>query len=303
MREINLDQLRTLITIADTGSFVEAAQRLHLSPPTVSLHISELESRVGTKLLSRARGKIRPTAIGENLVRHAQKLLADAAFALDDISRQAQGLTGRVRLGASTGAIAHLLPQAIKIFAQSHPHIDVQISVLTSQQTLEQLKTGSLDIGIVALPQTRVNGLRINAWSRDPVVAFLPSKWKVPDEVTPDWIIEKPLILNGSGTHLSQLINSWFALSGHCPTPRIKLDYNDAIKSLVTADYGATLLPLESYASFYNGERFTIRPLKPALWRELGIACRDSENDLSVQQLLNVLSAFAGNTRLNQNYR
>lgn len=300
MREINLDQLRTLITIADTGSFIEAAQRLHLSPPTVSLHISELESRVGAQLLSRVRGNVRPTAIGENLVIHARKLLADAAFALDDISRQAQGLTGRIRLGASTGAIAHLLPKAIKILSQSYPHIDVQISVLTSQQTLEQLKSGSLDIGIVALPQTRINGLRINPWSRDPVVAFLPPSWIVPDEVTPDWIIEKPLILNGSGTHLSHLINSWFAVNGHCPTPRIKLDYNDAIKSLVTADYGATLLPLESGASFYNGERFSIRPLKPALWRALGIACRENENDPSVQKLLNVLSEQSENIHLNQ---
>ena len=58
MREINLDQLRTLVTIAETGSFNEAALRLHLSPPTVSLHISELENRVGAKLLSRTRGEL-----------------------------------------------------------------------------------------------------------------------------------------------------------------------------------------------------------------------------------------------------
>jgi DNA-binding transcriptional LysR family regulator len=103
MREINLDQLRTLITIADTRSFNEAAGRLHLSPPTVSLHISELENRVGATLLSRTRGNVRPTAIGEKLVTHARRLLADAAYVLDDISRQAQGLTGQVRLGASTG--------------------------------------------------------------------------------------------------------------------------------------------------------------------------------------------------------
>ena len=275
MREINLDQLRTLVTIADTGSFIEASHRLHLSPPTVSLHISELESRFGAKLLSRTRGKVRPTSSGDNLVKHARQLLADAAFALDDISRQAQGLTGRVRLGASTGAIAHLLPQAIKLLAQSPLHIDFQMSTLTSQQTLEQLKSGSLDIGIVALPQSQINGLNIKPWSRDPVVAFLPSSWEIPDEVTPEWMIKEPLILNGSDTHLSQLINSWFAVGGLNPTPRIKLDFNDAIKSLVSADYGATLLPLESDASFYSGDRFYIRPLKPALWRELGIACRE----------------------------
>ncbi|NWK85977.1 LysR family transcriptional regulator [Raoultella terrigena] len=289
MREINLDQLRTLITIADTGSFNEAARQLHLAPPTVSLHISELEGRVGAKLLSRTRGKVRPTAIGENMVAHARRLLADVAYALDDISRQAQGLTGQVRLGASTGAIAYLLPQALEKLAQSHPHIDVHITILTSQQTLEQLKSGSLDIGIVALPQPRSSGLKIDAWRRDPVVAFLPADWTAPEFVTPEWMIARPLLLNGSGTHLSQLTNGWFADTGHSPTPRIKLDYNDAIKSLVGAGYGATLLPLESGTQLAAASRIAIRPLQPPLWRELGLAWRESENELSTQHLLSAL--------------
>lgn len=289
MREINLDQLRTLITITDTRSFNEAAGRLHLSPPTISLHISELENRIGATLLSRTRGNVRPTAIGEKLVTHARRLLADAAYMLEDISRQAQGLTGQVRLGASTGAIANLLPQAIEKLAQRHPNIDVQITVLTSQQTLEQLKSGSLDIGIVALPQLRGNGLEIDTWRRDPVVAFLPANWEIPDVVSPQWLIEKPLILNGSGTHLSQLTNHWFAKTGQRPTPRIKLDYNDAIKSLVGAGYGATLLPLESGTPDSRDQRIAVRPLKPALWRELGLAWREGENDMSTQHLLAVL--------------
>lgn len=289
MREINLDQLRTLITIADTASFSEAALRLHLSPPTVSLHISELENRLGAKLLSRTRGKIRPTAIGENLVAHARRLLADAAYVLDDIARQAKGLTGQVRFGASTGAIANLLPRAIEKLAQSHPNVDVQITVLTSQQTLEQLKSGSLDMGIVALPQPRSAGLCIEAWRRDPVMAFLPASWEVPDVVTPEWIIEKPLIMNGSGTHLSQLTSGWFSGTGHRPTPRITLDYNDAIKSLVGAGYGATLLPLESGTPASHQDRTLVRPLAPALWRELGLAWRESDNELSTRHLLSVL--------------
>ena len=58
MREISLDRLRTLVAIADYGSFAAAAQWLHLAPPTVSLHIAELESRIGAPLLSRKRGRL-----------------------------------------------------------------------------------------------------------------------------------------------------------------------------------------------------------------------------------------------------
>ncbi|CAM3709311.1 LysR family transcriptional regulator [Bordetella tumulicola] len=288
MREINLDQLRTLITIADQRSFAKAAALLHLAPPTVSLHVSELESRVGAQLLSRTKGQVRPTAIGESLIEHARKLLGDVSHALDDVSRQAQGLAGRVRLGASTGVIAHLLPRALASLTQSHPTIDVQIAVLTSQQTQARLIEGSLDIGVVALPQPKVPGLTIQPWRRDPIVAFLPAAWSVPAQVTPRWMAGQPLILNDPGTHLSRLTSQWFADAGQRPAPRIALNYNDAIKSLVGAGYGATLLPHEDGAPPPD-ERIVMRPLRPALWRQLGIAYREDTADPATGHMLTAL--------------
>lgn len=77
MREISLDRLRTLVAIADHGSFADAARALNLAPPTVSLHIAELEERIGAPLLSRKRGQVRPSGTGELLVERARRLLAD----------------------------------------------------------------------------------------------------------------------------------------------------------------------------------------------------------------------------------
>ena len=82
MREISLDRLRTLVAIADHGSFAEAARLLNLAPPTVSLHIADLEERIGGALLSRTRGSVQPTAIGDTLIERARRLLADAERAL-----------------------------------------------------------------------------------------------------------------------------------------------------------------------------------------------------------------------------
>lgn len=185
MREISLDRLRTLVAIADLGSFAEAARVLNLAPPTISLHIADLESRVGARLLSRTRGRVQPSAIGETLVERARRLLADAEQALEEVQRQVQGLAGRVRLGASTGAIAQLMPQALETLSQQHPEIDVQVAVLTSQETLKKLVEGTLDIGLIALPQTATKGVRIEPWRRDPVMAFLPARWACPEVVTP----------------------------------------------------------------------------------------------------------------------
>ena len=288
MREISLDRLRTLVAIAERGSFAEAARALHLAPPTVSLHIAELETRIGAPLLSRKRGQVRPSAIGEVLVERARRLLADAEQALDDIGRQVQGLEGRVRLGASTGAIAHLLPQALEGLRQHHPAIDIQIAVLTSQETLSRLAAGTLDIGLVALPQPPAAGLVIKPWRRDPVMAFVPAEWPCPAHITPEWLAGQPLILNDATTRLSRLTTEWFAAGGHHPAPRIELNYNDAIKSLVAAGYGAALLPHEATAPPPD-KRIVMRPLRPALWRRLGIAHRAGHVERSTQHVLEVL--------------
>ncbi|ANI61094.1 DNA-binding transcriptional LysR family regulator [Pseudomonas sp. PvR086] len=288
MREISLDRLRTLVAIADLGSFAEAARVLHLAPPTVSLHIADLEARVGGKLLSRTRGRVQPSAIGNTLVERARRLLADAEQALEDVERQVQGLAGRVRLGASTGAIAQLMPHALETLSQRHPAIDVQVAVLTSQETLKKLAEGSLEIGLVALPQSPVKGLRIEPWRRDPVMAFLPARWESPEVVTPDWLSTQPLILNDNTTRLSRLTAEWFASGGPQPAPRIQLNYNDAIKSLVAAGYGATLLPHEASTPLPD-TRIVMRPLKPLLWRQLGIAHRSRDIERPTQHVLDVL--------------
>lgn len=288
MREISLDRLRTLVAIADHGSFAAAAQLLHLAPPTVSLHIAELEARIGAPLLSRRRGNVRPSAVGEMLVERARRLLAEVESALDDVSRQVQGLAGRVRLGASTGAIAHLLPQAIARLRSRHPDIDLQIAVLTSQETLARLAQGTLDVGLVALPQAPMAGLAIRPWRRDPVMAFLPAHWRSPARVTPAWLGAQPLILNDASTRLSRQTLEWFALGGQRPSPRIELNYNDAIKSLVAAGYGAALLPHEAGAR-QSDERIVMRPLRPALWRELGVAHRAGQVERATQHVLDAL--------------
>ncbi len=288
MREISLDRLRTLVVIADQGSFADAARALNLAPPTVSLHIADLEDRIGAPLLSRKRGHVRPSATGELLVERARRLLADAEQALDEVQRQVQGLGGRVRLGASTGAIAHLLPEALDVLRKQHPAIDVQITILTSQETLTRLANGTLDVGLVALPQSAMAGLVIKPWRRDPVMAFVPAHWRCPARVTPGWLAAQPLILNDATTRLSRLTAEWFAIGGQHPAPRIQLNYNDAIKSLVAAGYGAALLPHEATTPSPD-TRIAMRPLRPVLRRRLGIAHRAGNVERSTQHVLDVL--------------
>jgi DNA-binding transcriptional LysR family regulator len=292
MREINLDRLRTLLTVAQLGSFAAAARALHLAPPTVTLHVAELESRLGTPLLRRGR-RITPTAAGRVLVERGGALLADLDELITEVGLHAKGRRGRVRIGASTGAIAHRLPQALRALGHDAGGIDVQVSVTTSAEAMAGIAAGTLDIGIVALPQPKLAGVTLCPWRRDAVLAVLPAEWQAPKRITPAWLAARPLILNDPSTHLSRLAADWFARAGLRPQARVALNYNDAIRSLVAAGWGASLLPQEDEAAA-GDPRLQVRPLSPALWRPLGLAWHRRADEGAVRRVLQALQAGSG---------
>ena len=290
MREINLDRLRTLLAVADLGSFAQAARALHLAPPTVTQHVAELEARLGVTLLLRGR-QVTPTGAGQVLVQRSRELLSDLDDMLADVRRHADGQRGRVRLAASTGAIAHLLPRALGHMAQTHAQIEVQVSVATSAETLARLAAGTLDVGLVALPQPPMPGVHVQPWWRTPVVAVVPAAWRPPARLTPAWLASRPLILNDASTHLSRLTTQWFAHAGLRPAARIELNFNDAIRSLVAAGWGGALLPQEDDVAAADA-RIAVRPLRPVLWRPLGLAWREGASDGPTREVIKLLCAL-----------
>ncbi|VTU16499.1 LysR family transcriptional regulator [Variovorax sp. PBL-E5] len=293
MRQLNLDQLRTLVSIVDLGTFSAAAQALHLAQPTVSLHISELESRLGARLVVRGSRRITPTAAGAALVERARRLLRDADDAVDAVRRQAEGRLGRVRLGTSTGVVVDLLPQVLEALEASNPGIDVEVSILGSTEAMSRLATGTLDIGLVAVPQPPLRDIVVTRWRSQPMMAFVPRKWQAPKRVTPSWLAAQPLIFNDASTHMYRLTTEWFAAAGEVPRARIELNYDAAMRSLVAAGYGAAVLPLNKTDDERLDERLQVLPLSPRLVRRLGIAHRPRASlDGATESVLRILETF-----------
>jgi DNA-binding transcriptional LysR family regulator len=292
MREINLDQLRTLVAIADLGTFSAAAQALHLAQPTVSLHVSELESRLKATLVLRGGRRVQPTPAGAVLVERARRLLRDADEMVEAVKRHVQGVSGRVRLGTSTGVLVHLLPQVLEAMNASHPDIDVEVGIIGTNEGLDRLVAGTLDIALVAPPRTP-GDLVVGRWRRDPMMAFLPPDWKAPRRVTPQWLADKPLIFNDATSRLYQQTMEWFATGGIVPRARIELNYNDAVKSLVAAGYGAAILPMEGEARVHTSRGIQAVPLRPVLVRDTAIVHRALPLlDGATRNLLEVLKKF-----------
>ncbi|MDE2429815.1 MAG: LysR family transcriptional regulator [Burkholderiales bacterium] len=293
MRELSLDQLKTLISIIDLGTFSAAAQALHLSQPTISLHIAELEQRFGTPLLVRGGKRVVATAAGVTLAERGRRLLRDADEAISAVQQQVLGNIGRVRLGASSGVLVHQLPQVMDALEQRFQKIDVEVNILGSADTLTGLTQGTLDIGIVALPQTPDKNIVIKHWRTDPMMAFIPARWVTPKTITPGWLSDKSLIFNDPSTHMYNLTMEWFANAGYSPRARIELNYTEAMKSLVAAAYGAAILPIDHPDFSTPKPQIKVLPLRPVLLRQIGIAHRPLKQlDGATRNFLQVLETF-----------
>ena len=294
MRNLNLDQVQTLVAIADLGTLAAAAQALHLAPPTISLHIRELESRLGASLIERGRRQLRLTPAGMALVEGGRKLLASADGLSDLVRRKSQGREAVVRIGSSAGVSAHLLPALLARLAMRSPGVDVTVEILSSVEAVARLQAGTLDIGVVAMPQAPCAGVNITPWRHDPMVAIVPCSWKSPKLITPQWLAERPWISFDPATQMYRLIATWFGQAGLNPRARMHLNYPEAIKSLVEAGHAAAILPLEPHARNDKRSEYVTRHLQPRLTRPLGLAHRATRNqDNAVQNVLLALGEFA----------
>ncbi|CAN7303562.1 LysR family transcriptional regulator [Acidovorax sp. LjRoot117] len=299
MRNLNLDQVQTLIAIADLKTLAAAAQALHLAPPTVSLHISELESRLGTTLVVRGRRQASLTAAGQVMVDAGRRLLAAADEAVEQVHRRAQGLQGVVRLATTAGVSAGLLPPLMQWLAQQSPGVDVKLDVLSSAESMARLVAGTLDLAIVALPQASGSGVQVDAWRSDPMVALVPAAWPAPPQVTPQWLADQRWMSFGPATLMYRLTAGWFAQAGLNPRPRMELNHPLALRSLVVAGHGVAVLPLEQpgVAGQHgepDGAELQVRPLHPPLLRELGLARRSADaQDPAILAVWRALDTFA----------
>src|SRR5271169_7042005 len=114
MRNLSLDQLRTLIEVVALGSFTEAAKRLHLTQPAISQQIRELEGRCGLQLVERVGKRAFATPAGRELIVRGRRIMADAEQALAAVHDHKQGAAGRVHLGAGPTALVYLLPPVLR---------------------------------------------------------------------------------------------------------------------------------------------------------------------------------------------
>jgi DNA-binding transcriptional LysR family regulator len=296
MRGLNLDQLRTLLSVVELGSFSAAARKLNLSQPAVSLQVRELENRLGLALIERLGKKAYPTKAGGDLLDHARRLLSESEAALLAMRRHREGLVGRVRIGTSGHYLIYCLPPLLRKMRIDFPTVEVVITTGIASSVTEQLLKNEVDVGLITLPvDERV--FAVTPVRTDPILAFLPSSFiDIPAKVTPDYASRHPLILEHHRATVASIVDDWLQAAGVSARPAMAFDNLEAIRIVVAAGLGISFLDvLPSFPPDPASPDIVLRPLDPPLERSIGLVVRrDKPADPALEAIRETLLALIG---------
>lgn len=145
---LELDLLRTLAAIADTGSFNRAARVVFRTPSAVSMQMKKLEEQIGQSLFAKNGRSVALTPDGEALLGYARRILKLADEAL--LRFRAPEIQGTIRLGAPDDYASQFLPDILARFAASHPNVEVDVVCQSSSELIGLLQDGNLDVALIS---------------------------------------------------------------------------------------------------------------------------------------------------------
>jgi LysR family hydrogen peroxide-inducible transcriptional activator len=169
-----LRQLQYLKLLADHGSFSRAAEAAHVTQPTLSAGVQELEKTLGAPVVDRARAGVILTPVGEEAVRRGNAILAQAEDLVQAAKSAGQPLSGRFRLGVIPTVAPFLLPKALPLLRQRFPKLRLFLREDLTNRLIAALKSGALDAALIALPYD-TGGLETAPVADDELLAALPA--------------------------------------------------------------------------------------------------------------------------------
>jgi DNA-binding transcriptional LysR family regulator len=239
-------QLQAFCAVVERESFSQAAERLGVTQPAVSLQVRALEERLGRKLIDRSGRRVEPTEAGRTLYRSAQRLLAAEEQMLTELAEDATGeLHGKLAIGASTGPGAHLVPLLLCEFAGSHPQLRVQLAIADTQAVIDRVAERGLELGVVGALR-RQRGLEFEPLARDEIVLAVPPGHAFAGrEVTLEELRAETLVSMQEGAGVRQVIEDELRRAGlrvRELETRLELGLPESVKSAVVAGHGVAFI-------------------------------------------------------------
>jgi DNA-binding transcriptional LysR family regulator len=239
-------QLAAFCAVVERRSFSQAADRLGVTQPAVSLQVRTLEKRLGTQLLDRSGRRVEPTEAGWRLYRGAQRMLALESQLIADVAATGEGdLAGDLLLGASTGPAAVAVPVALAEFQRQNPDVRVFLTVSDTHSIVERVAARELELGIVGAAR-RHRGVRFEPFFADQVILVCPADHPFANRtVTLEELRGERLILMQEGAGVRQIVEDALRRQGvrlRDLDVRLELGLQESVRRAVEAGYGVTFI-------------------------------------------------------------
>lgn len=273
-----LTLLRSLIVVAEHGSYTRAAERLYLSQPTVYQHIRQLERLFGTRLVEQRGKRVQLTEHGRIAYSYARRIVDLEEELTQVLSDDATLSRGALVLAAGTTPGEFLLPRLCVGFQKQHPAVEFRIRIVNSPSSIDRLVARrEVDLGFHSDP-TPANGVVKEPFVDDTLTLIVPRGHKLAgcSGVRPCDVANEPFVRFEASFYssLTRIVDEWFVKDGVSPRSIIMVDSLQAVKEIVRAGGGIAIV--SQHAVCKDDQAFTCVPLHDPPRRSLYMVSRDS---------------------------
>jgi DNA-binding transcriptional LysR family regulator len=264
---LNASRLNVFREVVAQGSFSEAADALSYSQSAVSQAIATLEGEVGTPLIERSRGGVRPTAAGAALAGHVGGILARMETAEAEIAAIAAGRGGRLRTASFPSAGATLMPRAIARFRAAHPGVEVTLAEGEPEEIAPRLRAGEFDLVLLyefeGVGERPTAGIRRFELLEDPMHLVLPRDHPFAKRrrLRLEDLREEAWIQTSEASPCARHVVRSCHAAGFEPNVSFESDDYQTVQGLVASGVGVALVPALALSSVR--EDVSVRALHP----------------------------------------
>jgi LysR family cyn operon transcriptional activator len=267
---------RIFLYAAEASNLTKAAQQLHMTQPSVSYAIKQLEETLGVTLFNRLPKGVQLTEEGKVLYRHVRLAFEELGAAERHMNNLRQLHEGIVRIGANGAIIRDSVLPALDAFQDRYPDIHIQLIQDQSSSIVDRLKKGELDLGFVHLPvsddEIEIVASRISPYC---VVAGTAFEEYADQPLSAEQLTKLPLLLLSTGSSTRKYVERWFQSQGMEAKADFELSSLDMLAEFAERGYGVTFLPRAFIASGISRRSLLeLRTEVPLPDRQIGIAAR-----------------------------
>ena len=269
---MSIRHLRTLLAIAERGSFAAAARDIHLTESAVSMQMKALEDELGLALFDRSK---RPPALTDA----ARALLPEAAELVGGYARLARHkdesplVEGHLRLGAVPSVITGILPGGLAALRRKHPGVHVEIAMALSAELVERVGRRRLDAAIVSELGKVPAGLRWSPFAREPLVLIAPLD--APDRPAGELLASYPFIRYSRQAWVGRLIHATMKRRRIKVAEAMTLDTLEAVTAMVSHGLGVSIVPERGHGVAFAFPVRTVALPGPVVHRVVGLLRAD----------------------------